>query len=84
MSIQTLVKGKVNSMRERVRSAGEDSEQVSIVHNDYSLYFQGASEALEASGAEADQIKPINLAISMIEADMAALASKTALDAALA
>lgn len=83
MSIQTLVKNKVNTMRERVRAAGEDSEQASIAYNDYSLYFQGASEALEASGNEPDQTKPVNLAISMIEAEMAALASKNALDAAL-
>lgn len=84
MTIQTLVKGKVNSMRERVRAAGEDSEQASMAYNDYSLYFQGASEALEAADADPEHAKPIDLAISMIDAEMAALAKKIELDAALA
>lgn len=83
MTIQTLVKSKVQSMRDRIQEAGDDFEQISVAYNDYSLYFQGAAEALEASGAGEDQAKPANLAISMIEAEMAALASKNALEAAL-
>lgn len=71
---------RVASETNGISDSLDQSRAKGQILGDYQLYFQGASEALEALGLPEDDRRPISLAQKAIEADIEAERNRTLLE----
>lgn len=85
-ALASLVQTKLNSARTRItqetQNMGsiEQAQTKAQMLGDYKLFFQGALEALQVIGLDADEIKPLMLASSAVESDIQAEVTRAALE----
>ena len=82
-NINKLISDKMHNRADRLHKAGSDLDAVGSVLSDYSLYFSGSLEALQASGLAADDFKPVVLAVETNEAELKLLEARMNLEQAL-
>lgn len=85
-ALASLVQTKLTSARQRIAQetqnlgSVEQSQAKAQMLGDYQLFFQGALEALQVIGVDADEIKPLALAARAIESDIQAEQTRAALE----
>lgn len=85
-SLSSLVQNKLQSARQRISQETQSLDSLEQARakaqllGDYQLYFQGAHEALEAIGLDADELKPVALAARAIETDIQAEQTRALLE----
>lgn len=86
-ALAALVQSKLTAARKRAdetSSSAKSSLDASVAKTqvlfDYQLYFQGVGDALEALNVDADEARPVILAVKSIELDIAAEENRQALE----
>jgi hypothetical protein len=80
MSIAALVKAKLQKINDRKAEKPGDNQHALAAYSDYSLYFQGADEALAAANADPEARRIVGKAMSLVDAEIAATEQRQALD----
>lgn len=70
---------KITNMRKGLAAAGDDVGQKADVYTRYDLYFQGLQEGMGIAQADAEDIKPVDAARTVITKQLDALEAEAAL-----
>lgn len=81
-NLAQFAKSEIGKINEGINEAASTDEALDIA-GDASYFFEGAEEALKASGLATDDFAPVSLARQQLDAQLEFLKKKQAFEAAL-